>query len=135
MQLTIAPEHRAIIDNLKVVVVTDVPDNTPAHIRMRLQAGIAAFCERRSITGTEFHDYQTAATRFAATRPQVTVKRTAAPVTRTAATTSIDRRHGALALKYKALDYETIKRAVKFNYGEDTLNSLNLAAIGKKLGR
>lgn len=47
--------------------------------------------------------------------------------------TTIDRRHGLLALKYRWLSYDQIKRAVRSNYSEDTLNALNLSEITKQI--
>jgi hypothetical protein len=132
MLLELKPEYRAILAKSPNVVV-DIPRSTPAHIRARLVASSIALCEKRSITPFEERCYQEDATRFQASRPhpQVT-KRTAAPVGRTAAPT-IDRRHGELALRYKALSYDQIKRAVRLNYDEDTLNALNLGELGKSL--
>jgi hypothetical protein len=144
MELTIAPEHRSIIDKLKDIV-TDVPSNTPPHIRTRLQAGITAVCEKRAVSTFEELVYQEQAKHFQALRPQVIVKRTAAPVKRepkslTAADvrstlTAEDRRCGVLALHYRHLSYDQIRRAVRLNYGTDTINAMNLAEIGKKLGK
>jgi HK97 family phage prohead protease len=55
-------------------------------------------------------------------------KRTAAS-TETAPT----RRHGEIASRYKYLDWSQIRRAVHFNYDEDTLNALNLAELTKRI--
>src|SRR5580704_4874364 len=133
MLLEIKPEYRAILAKSPNVVV-DIPRATPAHIRARLVASSIALCEKRSITPFEERCYQADATRFQANRPrpQVIAKRTAAPVRRTAIPT-IDRRHGELALRYEALSYDQIKRAVRLNYDEDTLNALNLAELSKSL--
>jgi hypothetical protein len=133
MLLEIKPEYRAILAKAPNVVV-DIPRSTPAHIRARLVASSIALCEKRSITPFEERCYQADATRFQASRPrpQVIAKRTAAPVTRTVVPT-IDRRHGELALRYKALSYDQIKRAVANGYSEDVCNALNLAELGKQI--
>jgi hypothetical protein len=105
-------------------------------------ASMTAYCEKRSLSPVEERNYQQAAARFHANRPvsdQAAIraqilafnKRTAAPVTRTAAAT-IDRRHGELALRYSALSYDQIKRAVANGYSEDVCNALNLAELSKQ---
>ena len=93
-------------------VVVDIPRSTPAHIRARIIAGTIAFCEKRSVSTFDELLYQDQAKRRAEQRTAVT---------------TIHRRHGVLAMKYRSLSYEQIKRAVRLNYGEDTLNALNLA--------
>jgi hypothetical protein len=133
MLLELKPEYRAILAKSPNVVV-DIPRSTPAHIRARLVASSIALCEKRSITPFEERCYQADATRFQASRPRpvITVKKQIAakpPVVPT-----IDRRHGELALRYSALSYDQIKRAVRLNYDEDTLNALNLAEITKRSG-
>jgi hypothetical protein len=131
MLLEIKPEYRAILAKSPNVVV-DIPRSTPAHIRARLVASSIALCEKRSITPFEERCYQADATRFQASRqrPVITVKKQIArPVAPT-----IDRRHGELALRYSALSYDQIKRAVRLNYDTDTLNALNLAEITKRQG-
>jgi hypothetical protein len=131
MLLEIKPEYRAILAKSPNVVV-DIPRSTPAHIRARLIASSIALCEKRSITPFEERCYQVDATRFQASRPRPAVKKQIAakpPVVPT-----IDRCHGELALRYSALSYDQIKRAVRLNYDEDTLNRLNLAEIIKRAG-
>jgi hypothetical protein len=132
MLLEIKPEYRAILAKSRNVVV-DIPRSTPAHIRARLVASSIALCEKRSITPFEERCYQADATRFQASRPRPVIavkKQTAAkpPVVPT-----IDRRHGELALRYKALSYDQIKRAVANGYSEDVCNALNLAELGKQI--
>jgi hypothetical protein len=124
------PEYRTAIIATRTYV--EPPTNTPAHIKARMIASMTAYCEKRSLTPVENRNYFEAATRFAASRPVVKARQTAEKKI-TAAPATIDLRHGAIALRYKALNYEQIKRAVKFNYGVDTLNALNLAEIGKRL--
>jgi hypothetical protein len=132
MLLEIKPEYRAILAKSPNVVV-DIPRSTPAHIRARLVASSIALCEKRSITPFEERCYQADATRFQASRPVITVitvkKQIAAkpPVVPT-----IDRRHGELALRYRALSYDQIKRAVANGYSEDVCNALNLAELSKQ---
>jgi hypothetical protein len=131
MLLEIKPEYRAILAKSPNVVV-DIPRSTPAHIRARLIASSIALCEKRSITPFEERCYQADATRFQASRqrPVITVKKQIArPVAPT-----IYRRHGELALRYSALSYDQIKRAVRLNYDVDTLNALYLAEISKRAG-
>jgi hypothetical protein len=133
MLLELKPEYRAILAKSPNVVV-DIPRCTPAHIRARLVASSIALCEKRSITPFEERCYQADATRFQAARPRpvIAVKKQIAaklPVVPT-----IDRRHGELALRYSALSYDQIKRAVRLNYDVDTLNALNLAEISKRAG-
>jgi hypothetical protein len=132
MLLEIKPEYRAILAKSPNVVI-DIPRGTPAHIRARLVASSIALCEKRSITPFEERCYQADATRFQASRqrPVIAVKQIAVkqPVVPT-----IDRRHGELALRYSALSYDQIKRAVRLNYDVDTLNALNLAEISKRTG-
>ena len=133
MLLEIKPEYRAILAKSPNVVV-DIPRSTPAHIRARLVASSIALCEKRSITPFEERCYQADATIFQASgqRPVVAVnKQIAAKPT---VVPTIDRRHGELALRYKALSYDQIKRAVRLNYDVDTLNALNLAEITKRAG-
>jgi hypothetical protein len=132
MLLEIKPEYRAILAKSPNVVV-DIPRSTPAHIRARLVASSIALCEKRSITPFEERCYQADATRFQASRPRpvTAVKKQIAakpPVVPT-----IDRRHGELALRYSALSYDQIKRAVRLNYDVDTLNALNLAELRKQI--
>jgi hypothetical protein len=131
MLLEIKPEYRAILAKSPNVVV-DIPRSTPAHIRARLIASSIALCEKRSITPFEERCYQADATRFQASRPRpvITVKKQIAnkpPVVPT-----IDRRHGELALRYRALSYDQIKRAVANDYSEDVCNALNLAELSKQ---
>jgi hypothetical protein len=127
MLLEIKPEYRAILAKSPNVVV-DIPRSTPAHIRARLVASSIALCEKRSITPFEERCYQVDATRFQASRPRPAVKK------QIAAKPTIVRRHGELALRYSALSYDQIKRAVRLNYDEDTLNRLNLAEVTKRAG-
>jgi hypothetical protein len=132
MLLEIKPEYRAILAKSPNVVV-DIPRSTPAHIRARLVASSIALCEKRSITPFEERCYQEDATRFQALRPRPVIavkKQTAAKPS----VVPIDRRHGELALRYSALSYDQIKRAVRLNYDEDTLNALNLAEITRRQG-
>jgi hypothetical protein len=132
MLLEIKPEYRAILAKSPNVVV-DIPRSTPAHIRARLVASSIALCEKRSITPFEERCYQADATIFqasrqrsvAAVKKQIAAKPTVVP--------TIDRRHGELALRYKALSYDQIKRAVRLNYSEDILNAMNLGELGKSL--
>jgi hypothetical protein len=131
MLLEIKPEYRAILAKSPNVVV-DIPRSTPAHIRARLVASSIALCEKRSITPFEERCYQADATIFQASRQRPVIKKQIAPKPPVAPT--IDRRHGELALRYKALSYDQIKRAVRLNYDEDTLNALNLAEITKRSG-
>lgn len=131
MLLEIKPEYRAILAKSPNVVV-DIPRSTPAHIRARLIASSIALCERRSITPFEERCYQVDATRFQASRPRPAVKKQIAA--KPPVVPNIDRRHGELALRYSALSYDQIKRAVRLNYDEDTLNRLNLAEITKRAG-
>jgi hypothetical protein len=129
MLLEIKPEYRAILAKSPNIVV-DIPRSTPAHIRARLIASSIALCEKRSITPFEERCYQADATRFQATRPRPVKKQIAnkPPVVPT-----IDRRHGELALRYRALSYDQIKRAVANGYSEDVCNALNLAELSKQL--
>jgi hypothetical protein len=133
MLLEIKPEYRAILAKSPNVVI-DIPRSTPTHIRARLVASSIALCEKRSITPFEERCYQADATIFQASRqrPVVAVKKQIAA--KPTVVPTIDRRHGELALRYKALSYDQIKRAVRLNYDVDTLNALNLAEITKRAG-
>jgi hypothetical protein len=136
MLLEIKPEYRAILAKSPNVVV-DIPRSTPAHIRARLVASSIALCEKRSITPFEERCYQADATRFQASRPRPVIavkKQIAAKPPVVSTLTAEDRRCGELALQYRALSYDQIRRAVKHGYGTDTLNALNLAEITKRSG-
>jgi hypothetical protein len=131
------PEYRSAI--LATRLYVEPPSKTPAHIKARMLASMTAYCEKRSITPAEERIYQSAATAAHAMPPrpvisdQTAVKKQIADWNKRQAVPTIDRRHGELALRYKALSYDQIKRAVRLNYDEDTLNALNLGELGKSL--
>jgi hypothetical protein len=127
---SLKPEYRNAIVATRQYV--EPPAKTPAHIKARMVACMTAYCEKRSLTPFEERVYQADATIFQASRPRpvIAVKKQIAakpPVVPT-----IDRRHGELALRYKALSYDQIKRAVANGYSEDVCNALNLAELGKQ---
>jgi hypothetical protein len=124
MEFTLSTEQRAIVSerrNSGESIVTSVPDTTAPHIVARLKAGLAAIFEKRSISAFDELLYQ----EKAAVRLPLVTKR---PDSKT-----VDQRHGELCGRYSALSYDQIRRAVRLDYDEDTLNALNLAMLGKQI--
>jgi hypothetical protein len=133
---SLKPEYRSAI--LATRRYVEPPAKTPAHIKARMVACMTAYCEKRSLTPAEERSYQNAATAAHAMRPrpvisdQTAVKKQIADWNKRYAAPTIDRRHGELALRYRALSYDQIKRAVANGYSEDVCNALNLAELSKQ---
>ena len=131
MLLNISPEHRAIAKQAKNMI-TEVPSGTPAHIVARLEAGIAAFCEKRSITAAEERSYQSAAARYV--RPQSDIQsQIAAWNQRQTAKRKTVTDVRSVAARAPELSLEDVSRCLRLQYSEDTINLLRLAAVTRSL--